>query len=164
MATMRHLQGDRQQKSSPFRSWLRNALWFGIGAAGVADCADVEQSAPPAGDASGGQHKVAEHDCGALNGSVVLPFPIRGEALLVRLAGLLRHRVGNFEPMHDPFLFAVSRQPGTWLAIDHRSSVEFISSRSEFRFEVEVAPNTNIVIRTGDFESLVEFVVQYVSV
>jgi hypothetical protein len=164
MARTRHLQNDRQQRGGLLRSWLRNALLFGIGSAAVTDAADVEQSLLRPDDATGVQLDLVENEgCRSGNGSVVLPFPIHGEALLVRLAELLRRHVGDFEPMHDPFLFAISRCPGSWLGIDSNASVEFVASRCEFRFEVDVVPNTSIVIRTGDFDSLVEFVVQYVS-
>jgi hypothetical protein len=164
MARTRHLQNDRQQRGGLLRSWLRNALLFGIGASEVIGAADVEQSVLRSDDVAGLQPNVAENKSTASgHSSVVLPFPIHGEALLVRLAELLRRRVGNFDPMHDPFLFAISRRPGSWLAIDSNASVEFVTSRCEFRFKVDVAPNTSIVITTANFDSLVEFVMQYVS-
>src|SRR2546430_16730096 len=156
MPNTRQLQNERQQKGGLLRSWLRTALWFGADATGADDCADVERSVALSEDATPVSPGISGNDGASGNGPVVLPFPIYGEALLVRLAELLRRHVGDREPVDCPFSFAVSRCPGSWLAIDDRSSVEFVTSRSEFRFEVDVAPNTSIVIRTGDFDSLVE--------
>ncbi len=48
----------------------------------------------------------------------LLPFPIRGEALLVRLAVRLQRSVANRAPARDPFAFAISRQPRSRLTID----------------------------------------------
>jgi hypothetical protein len=161
MARTRQLETTRPQKGGLLRSWL--ALLFGIGPAGVTDEADNERSALQLEEATKVSTAAFEDHRALGDDSVVLPFPIYGEALLVRLADLLRRHVGNRTPVDNPFLFSLSRRPGSWLAIDHRSWVEFVASRAEFHFQVEVAPNTSITIRTIDFNALVEFVVQYVS-
>jgi len=155
MATQRGKQKIGWQGRGALRAWLRNAFLPHDHAAGAADpetpAAQPDDAAP------------AEHGGSAEKSAVLLPFPIHGEALLVRLAELLRERVADRGPVQEPFLFAMSRRPASRLAIDYRSSVEFVAGRSEFRFEVDVSPTTNIVIRTNDFDALVEFIVEYVS-
>ncbi len=96
-------------------------------------------------------------------GAVLLPFPIHGEALLVRLAELLRQHVGHRSPLREPFLFALSRQPRSRLTIDRQSHVEFVADRAEFRLEITAELNTTITITTVDFDALVAFVVHYLS-
>jgi hypothetical protein len=160
------------------RSWLRNV--FSLGAQTRADegsCSaqsratgTAEASSPLSRDPAESHPGMAEA-CSASVGNedvskptaVLLPFPIRGEALLVRLADLLRRQVGDDRPRRDPFLFALSRRHASRLTLDYQSYVEFVDKRAEFRFAIDVAPNTSITITTGDFDALVEFVVQYVS-
>jgi hypothetical protein len=161
MATRHHQHNEREQGGG-FRNWLRNALLFGA-AERVADgCSPPVAPVEPSADAEAEIGVPPPDHSAAELSAVLLPFPIRGEALLVRLAELLRGRVGNDGPRHDPFLFALSRRPQSRLTLDGQSYVEFVTSRSEFRFAIEVVPNTSISITTNDFDALVEFVVQYV--
>jgi hypothetical protein len=176
-----HRQSEQGQgRGGLLRNWLRNALLFGsecfaedVGSACTISPIEIENDA---GAYSSRDIPLSAHyadiagDCSDIPidedlsqpSAELLPFPIRGEALLVRLAELLRHRVGDDGPRHDPFLFSLSRRPQSRLTLDFQSYVEFVSSRSEFRLAIDVAPNTNITITTTDFDALVEFVVQYV--
>src|SRR5262249_50100040 len=56
---------------------------------------------------------------------VLLSFPIRGEALLVKLAAELRKRVADYGPQRDPFLLAIARCPDARLVIDRHAYIEF---------------------------------------
>jgi hypothetical protein len=152
---MTQQRSERRQGRGLLRSWLRSALSLGA-EAGI----DPEScTTDPVAAADGSVDE--------LPSAAVLPFPIRGEALLVRLAEQLRrhvgHGVGHGGPLREPFLFALSRQPQSRLTLDCQSYIEFVASRAEFRLAIDVAPNTSIAITTADFDSLVEFVVQYVS-
>jgi len=99
----------------------------------------------------------------AVTSGVLLPFPIHGEALLVKLADLLRSRIGDRGPQRDPFLFSVSRCSCSRLSIDRVAYVDFDADRAEFRAAIEAAPQTKVILETADFDALVDFVVQYVS-
>jgi hypothetical protein len=96
-------------------------------------------------------------------GALLLPFPIRGEALLVRLADRLRSSAANRPPAQDPFAFAISRQPRSRLTIDRDAYVEFLPERAAYQAVIEAAPDTTITIETTDFDSVVKFVAQYVT-
>ena len=95
--------------------------------------------------------------------ALLLPFPIRGEALLVRLADRLRRSVANRPSAQDPFAFAISRQPRSRLTIDRDAYVEFVPERAAYQAVIEVTPDTTITIETTDFDSVVKFVAQYVT-
>jgi len=86
-------------------------------------------------------------------GGVLLPFPIHGEALLVKLADLLRSRVGDCGPECDPFLFAMSRCPRARLSLDRTAYVEFDAERVEFRAVIEAVPKTKVILETADFDA-----------
>jgi hypothetical protein len=92
----------------------------------------------------------------------LLKFPIHGEALLVRLAELLRKRTGGMRPGHDPLQLTMSRRPAMRLSIDDSAYVEFAADISLYRVDIMVAPDTRLVLETGDFDTVVNFVVQYV--
>jgi hypothetical protein len=92
----------------------------------------------------------------------LLPFPVRGGALLVRLADLLRARVNSPESEHDPLLLLMSRGPGSRLSIDRDAYVEFDSDRGAYQVAVEAAPDTRLTLQTTDFDTVVNFVVQYI--
>ncbi len=94
---------------------------------------------------------------------VLLPFPIRGEALLVKLAGVLRNRVEEHGPDRDPLLLTISRRPRSRLSIDRAAYVEFDVESSEYRVAVEASPGMRVIVETADFDALVEFVAQYVA-
>ncbi|MFH0303427.1 hypothetical protein AAFX91_41225 [Bradyrhizobium sp. 31Argb] len=93
----------------------------------------------------------------------VLPFPIRGEALLVRLAEVLRSRLAKQGPDHDPLLLTISRSPGSRLLIDGVAYVDYLSDLSTYRAAIEAMPDTKVIVETSDFDTLVSFIVQYLT-
>ena len=95
-------------------------------------------------------------------GTAVLPFPIRGEAVLARLAHVLRGRIGETGPDGDPLLLTISRGSQCRLTIDGAAYVEFCHDRSGFHVEVEATPDTTVSLRTTDFDIVVGFVMHYV--
>jgi hypothetical protein len=161
MARQTDGQNDRWWKGSRLRSCLRHICSCASSRAESAEAETTDRQ--PQGDVRNIAVRSASGDKESETGAIVLPFPIHGEALLVRLAELLRDRVGNRCSVREPFLFAISRQPWSRLTIDRMSYVEFAVGRAEFRLAIEVAPNTSITITTFDFDALVEFAVQYVS-
>lgn len=99
----------------------------------------------------------------AIDPSIILRFPIRGEALLVKLARLLRARFGERGPADNPFLFTISRDPVCRLTIDRSAFVEFRDKDGPaFHLSVEPAPDTTVSLQTGDFDVVVNFIVQYI--
>ncbi len=103
----------------------------------------------------------------AAQGGVLLQFPLRGEALLVKLAHLLRLRIAGRTNGRvadgNPLLLTLS--PGPWLrlSIDRCAYVEFDAGRSAYHVAIEAAPDTTISLDTTDFDSVVNFVGQYVA-
>jgi len=95
--------------------------------------------------------------------AVVLRFPIRGEALLVRLADLLRGRVAAHAAARDRFLLTLSRRPRSRLTIDHAAYVEFHADRATYHLVIDVVQETRIAVETTDFDTVVNFVAQYVT-
>jgi hypothetical protein len=93
---------------------------------------------------------------------VVLPFPIRGEALLVKLADLLRDKMAGF-PDTDPFALTISRYPRALLSIDQSAYVEFHADREAFHLIIDVTPDARVTLETGNFDTLVRFVLRYVA-
>ncbi|MHC4043471.1 hypothetical protein [Bradyrhizobium sp. 23AC] len=93
----------------------------------------------------------------------VLHFPIRGEALLVKLADLLRKQVASRAPERDPLLLVMSRRPGSRLSIDRVAYVDFLADRSTYHVVIEAAPDATITLDTTDFDTVVNFVMQYVT-
>ncbi len=93
--------------------------------------------------------------------SVVLPFPIRGEALLVKLANELRGRVTAGELEDDPFLATISRGRRARLSIDRDAYVEFNAEDETFHLKIDAAPVLALTLETKEFTRLVEFVFQY---
>ncbi|MBB4256524.1 MULTISPECIES: hypothetical protein [unclassified Bradyrhizobium] len=93
----------------------------------------------------------------------VLHFPIRGEALLVKLADLLRTQVASRAPERDPLLLAMSRCPGSRLSIDRVAYVDFLPDQATYHVVIEAAPDATITLDTTDFDTVVNFVVQYVT-
>lgn len=94
---------------------------------------------------------------------VVLPFPIHGEALLVRLADVLRNRIRDRGPERDPLLLQLSRSPRSRLSIDRAAHVEFHHERCEYRAVIEAQPGTKVILETTDFDALVDFIVRYLT-
>jgi hypothetical protein len=99
----------------------------------------------------------------AMQGGVLLQFPVRGEALLVRLADLLRSRIADRGLEHDPLLLLISRCPGSRLSIDRSAYVEFLADRCVYHVAIEAQPDTRVTVETTDFDTVVRFVVQYVA-
>jgi hypothetical protein len=93
--------------------------------------------------------------------SVVLPFPIRGEALLVNLANELRGRVTAGELEDDPFLATMSRGRRARLSIDRDAYVEFNAEDETFHLKIDATPVLTLTLETKEFTRLVEFVFQY---
>lgn len=93
----------------------------------------------------------------------VVAFPRRADALLVRLAELLRPRISARNPRQDLFLLALTREPCCRLRIDHASYVEVVPGREAYRLNVDIPPVTAVVIETTDFDQIVAFVVEYVN-
>lgn len=129
-----------------FWSWLR-----GVGAAAGQPAAAPDQAA---GMADGGA---------ALPRGVVLAFPIRGEALLVKLADVLRGRISTFDTACHGLLPLLSHEPELRLWIGDDAHVEFDAKRSEYHLTIEAPSGTRMIIQTADFDALVTFVLQYVS-
>ncbi|WP_249123381.1 MULTISPECIES: hypothetical protein [unclassified Bradyrhizobium] len=97
----------------------------------------------------------------AANGAAILPFPILGEALLVRLAAALRERVGECDA--NPLALTISRAPRARLTIDPAAYVEFHGERGIYHAVIEAAADTTVRLDTTDFDTLVRFVMQYVT-
>jgi hypothetical protein len=96
--------------------------------------------------------------------SVVLPFPIRGEALLVSLANELRGRVtaGELEDWgDDPSRPPIARGRRARLSIDRDAYVEFNAEDETFHLKIDAAPVLTLTLETKEFTRLVEFVFQY---
>jgi hypothetical protein len=104
----------------------------------------------------------ARYDHASQSG-VLLQFPVRGEALLVRLADLLRSRIADRTLECDPLFLLISRCPGSRLSIDRSAYVEFLADRSVYYVAIEAQPDTRVTIETADFDTVVRFVVQYVA-
>jgi hypothetical protein len=93
----------------------------------------------------------------------VLPFRDRGNARLASLAAELRLRFAHCSPIHDPFLFLLSRRPVPRLALDRTASIAFLGERAEYRIEIEASADTRVTVETGDFNTIVDFVDQYLT-
>jgi hypothetical protein len=93
----------------------------------------------------------------------LLPFPIRGEALLVKLAHQLRRRVDELAPMSNQLSLTLSHQPYLRLVIDSDSYVEFDTTSSQFELVMEAPGGTRLILQTLDFDAVVKFVLEYVS-
>jgi hypothetical protein len=117
---------------------------------------DATPNVPPAGSWLAPQDR-------ADDGCVVLRFPLRGEALLARLAEVLRMRVTDGGPERDPLLLTLSRFPGARLAIDRIANVEFQADRSAYCVTIEAAADTKVTLDTTDFATTVNFIAQYVA-
>ena len=95
--------------------------------------------------------------------AILLPFPIRGEALLVRLAETVRDRVHFGVSGDDPFILTISRSPRLRLSIDRAAYVEFRAESASFHLTIDAAPESRVTLETTDFDTLVKFAVQYVA-
>jgi hypothetical protein len=95
--------------------------------------------------------------------AVILPFPVRGEALLVKLADQLRSRFADGELERDLLLLTMSRCPESRLSIDHDAYVEFHADESVYHVAIETVPDTRIMLDTTDFDTVVNFVAHYLA-
>ncbi len=97
----------------------------------------------------------------------LLAFPTHGAALLVGLADRLRARVaedaGRRVPEHDRFILMLTRQPHARLTIDRAAYVEFHAVRATYYVVVETVPDTRVTVETADFDTVVKFLVEYVT-
>ncbi|WP_398479510.1 hypothetical protein [Tardiphaga sp.] len=93
---------------------------------------------------------------------IVLSFPLRGEALLVRLTELLRRRVAELVPQCGRLSLTLSHHPALRLSIDESAFIEFDASSAEFNLVIEAESGTRMIIQTTDFDAVVKFVLQYV--
>jgi hypothetical protein len=164
-------QGGRQLKSPTWWSRLRSALLARVG--GVeSQCGRGDPLAPVAApslvptascDDQDGRATAQPAEKSVLVGSgVILPFPIHGEALLVKLAEVLRGRIADRNPERDPLLLQMSRRPRSRLSIDDKAYIEFHEDCSEYRAVIEASLETKVILETADFDTLVDFVLPYV--
>jgi hypothetical protein len=158
-------------------SWLRGASWpihratddhRGFSSGVIAQQSSVRTATghepdavlPAAVSQVGGLERPAQS-------GVILPFPLHGEALLVKLADTLRSRMAinptSRGTERDPLLLTMSRCPGSRLSIDARANVEFDAGLSVYRMTIEAAPDTTVTLNTSDFDTLVNFIVQYIA-
>jgi hypothetical protein len=152
-----------QSPRRTFSSWLRGVMrYFDHGGDGLGT--SRVKRLQPLSIRHGGIVEPQPHDgkaepaCGD-----VLLFPIRGEALLVRLADVLRSRLAQQRPDHDPLLLTISRSPGSRLLIDGAAYVDYLSDSSTYRAAVEAKPDTKVIVETSDFDTLVRFIVHYLT-
>jgi hypothetical protein len=165
---IQHGQGDRRPRRPKLWSWLRSVLLSANRDPGCAgegrDTAAIATRLWLVPEVSG--DAVADHSASAqLERSatgVILPFPIHGEALLVKLAEGLRSRVADRGSEAEPLLLQLSRRPRSRLSIDCKAYIEFEPDRLEYRAVIEASHETRVILETGDFDALVEFVLQYV--
>jgi hypothetical protein len=161
-------QSDRQSNGLALWSRLRSLL-LSRGVESQGGCTPLAvvtapSLVPVASSAAGDQGSVTarpEDQSAPLRGGVVLPFPIHGEALLVKLADVLRARIADRCSESDPLLLVMSRHPRSRLSIDRRAYIEFYQNRSEYRAVIEVSHETKVILETADFDALVDFVLQY---
>jgi len=156
-AEITHLSFRNRLPSQRLRKWLREV---GPQIRRVFDVRHApERPAATAGEAAAATslEPTAPRDAG------VLPFPIRGEALLASLATALRARFDRRGSEGDPLLFTISRGPPPRLTIDRIAHIEFHQERAAFLLAVEAGPDTTLLLETTDIEILVGFVMRYIS-
>jgi hypothetical protein len=145
-------------------SWLHDASWTIGRYANENQAYTAEAAAWPAvvkNDLQPAEPAI-RHDHAAPSG-ILLQFPVRGEALLVKLADLLRSRIADRRLDRDPLLLRISRCPGSRLSIDHSAYVEFLADRCVYCVAIETQPDTRVTVETTDFDTVVKFVVQYIA-
>ena len=145
-------------------SWLHDASWT-IGRYANENrvhCAEMTTWPVAAGNEPRAVAAVARRDH-ALQSCVLLQFPVRGEALLVRLADLLRTCIADRGLERDPLFLLISRCPGSRLSIDRSAYVEFLADRCVYHVAIEAQPDTRVTVETADFDTVVRLVVEYVA-
>jgi hypothetical protein len=149
-ADIENSPSDRRRQRTSWWSRLRGALQPSDRGVGNQGDASAAVTAPP-------------HDIGSrARTGMVLPFPIHGEALLVKLAEELRSRVAERGPEWDPLLLQMSHWPRSRLSIDRTAYIEFHPDRVEYRAVIEASGETRVILETVDFDALVNFVQLYV--
>ena len=93
----------------------------------------------------------------------LLPFPLRGEALLVKLADELRDRFTDGALSREPLSLTMSRCPESRLSIDRDAYVEFHADLALYHVAIETAPDTRIMLDTTNFDTAVNFVAHYIA-
>ena len=148
------------------RSWLSGMMRsfdHGCGAAGVTRAEPVSQVPIRVGSgAEFGVVPVAADVREEPRGEVVA-FPVHGEALLVKLADVLRRHVAGREPADNPLRLTFSRCPWARLSIDATAYVDYLSEVETFHAAIEAGPGTKVILKTTDFDALASFVMQYVN-
>jgi hypothetical protein len=166
---IRNGQGDRRSRSLAVWSWLCRVLLRGehpaVRGDAQADVAAIAAAPKRAG-------KIASADRAATlrrgpnmptEAGIILPFPIHGEALLVKLTEVLRNRIADRGLERDTLLPQLSRRPWSRLSIDRQAYVEFHEDRGEYCAVIEASLGTKVIIETADFDVVVDFVLQYVT-
>ncbi len=147
MQTASHIDDHTKGAFATLWAWLRRA------ASGAANDEARQDNAAPLSPANVGL--VQEP-------GIVLPFPLRGEALLVRLAELLRRRVAELVPQCERLSLTLSHHPALRLSIDESAFIEFDAPSTEFNLVIEAPSGTRMIIQTTDFDAVVKFVLQYI--
>lgn len=166
-------QGDRQPKCPTLWSRLRSALLPAdrdaenpCGHRDPVTAVQEPELVPEQSGEAGGHGEVIVQLTEAeapVPGGVLLPFPVHGEALLVKLAEVLRNRIAEREPDWDPLLLQMSRCPQSRLSIDHSAYIEFDQDRCEYRAVIEASQETKVILVTVNFDALVDFVLPYIA-
>ncbi|MDB5716499.1 MAG: hypothetical protein JWO15_3896 [Sphingomonadales bacterium] len=146
MNPARHIHDDTKRAVKTLWSWLRGAA--------------VGQPAAEPNPAT--QMPDGATDTSARRG-VVLAFPVRGEALLVKLAEVLRCKIAAFDRSCHGLLPMLDHDPDLRLWIGDDAHVVFDGRSSEYHLTIETPSGTRMIIQTVDFDALVTFVLQYVS-
>jgi hypothetical protein len=97
------------------------------------------------------------------NEAAILYFPLRGEALLARLADRLRDKLASDASGRDPFLLTLSRGQRPCLSIDRSAYVEFHAERASFHIVIDAAPDSRVTLETTDFDTVLKFGVRYLA-
>ncbi|WP_236000516.1 hypothetical protein [Bradyrhizobium uaiense] len=146
------------------RSWLSDVMRsFDPGCDPGCDVADRGRAVPVetvSSSAGSGPSSPTLHEQAA---GEVLPFPIHGEALLVKLADVLRRHVAGRELADNPLRLTISRSPWARLSIDAAAYVDYLSEIGTFQAAIEAGPDTKVILKTTDFDALARFVTQYVN-
>lgn len=146
MQSASHIDDHTKGAFATLWAWLRR------GASKVAAEPELQDTVVPSSTNDGTAH----------GPGIVLPFPLRGEALLVRLAELLRRRVAELVPQCERLSLTLSHHPALRLSIDESAFIEFDAPSAEFNLVIEAPSGTRMIIQTTDFDAVVKFVLQYV--
>ncbi|GKQ53272.1 hypothetical protein [Bradyrhizobium sp. Ce-3] len=144
------------------RSWLSGVMRSFDHSGDAADRQHVAP-VPPASSPAGSIVGPSAPDLREQARGEVLAFPVHGEALLVKLADVLRRHVAGREPADNPLRLTISRYPWTRLSIDAAAYVDYLSEIETFQAAIEAGPETKVILKTTDFDALASFVMQYVN-